>query len=123
MQYQLLTYRTDAGGAAAGILVNSTIYDVAALPGLAHCPTMLDILNDWRNTEKLLQNAANSVEASSAIGRPLADLALLAPIPDPGAVYCCGSNYTDHINEMRPMLKNLPPDIAERALVGASGGF
>lgn len=118
MKYQLLTYRTKTGEVAAGVLVKSTVYNVAALPGLAHCPTVMDILNDWGNTEKLLQDAANSIDALAAVGLPLAGLELLAPLPNPGAVYCCGANYTDHINEMRPMLQNLPPDIAERELVG-----
>jgi 2-keto-4-pentenoate hydratase/2-oxohepta-3-ene-1,7-dioic acid hydratase in catechol pathway len=123
MQYQLLTYRTKAGEAAAGILVKGAVYKVAALPALAHCSTVMDILNDWGNTEKLLRDAANSIDASAAVGLPLAGLELLAPIPNPGAVYCCGANYTDHINEMRPMLKDLPTDIGERALVGDEPWF
>jgi 2-keto-4-pentenoate hydratase/2-oxohepta-3-ene-1,7-dioic acid hydratase in catechol pathway len=118
MDYQILTYRTASGEAAAGILVNSSVYNVASQPGLAHCRTVMDILNDWWNTEKLLQEAANSIGAAAAVGLPLADVELLAPIPNPGAIYCCGANYTDHINEMRPMLKNLPPDLTERQLVG-----
>jgi 2-keto-4-pentenoate hydratase/2-oxohepta-3-ene-1,7-dioic acid hydratase in catechol pathway len=65
---------------------------------------VIDILNDWGNNEKLLQDAAKSIDASAAVGLPLAELELLAPIPNPGAVYCCGANYTDHNDEMRPML-------------------
>lgn len=118
MDYQILTYRSAAGEAVAGILVKSSVYHVASQPGLAHCPTVMDILNDWGNTKKLLENAAKDIEALAAVGLPLADVELLAPIPNPGAVYCCGANYTDHINEMRPMLKDLPPDIARRELVG-----
>jgi 2-keto-4-pentenoate hydratase/2-oxohepta-3-ene-1,7-dioic acid hydratase in catechol pathway len=118
MDYQILTYRTVTGEASAGVLVRSSVYDVASQPGLAHCRTVMDILNDWRNTEKLLRDAARSIDASAAVGLPLADLELLAPIPNPGAVYCCGANYTDHINEMRPLLKNLPQDITKRELVG-----
>lgn len=118
MDYQILTYRNASGEAAAGILVKSSVYDVASLPGLGHCRTVMDILNDWRNTEKLLKAAARSVGAAAAVGMPLDGIELLAPIPNPGAVYCCGANYTDHINEMRPMLKNLPPDLSERQLVG-----
>ena len=96
---------------------------MAELPGLEHCQTMIDILNDWGNTEKLLQDAAKHIDASVPTGLPLADIDLLAPLPNPGAVYCCGSNYTDHINEMRPMLKDLPTDIAERELVGDEPWF
>ena len=118
MNYQILTYRPKDGGAVAGILVKDSVYDVVSLPGLAHCPTVIDILNDWRKTEKLLQDAADSIATSAPAGLRLADLELLAPIPNPGAVYCCGANYIDHINEMRPMLKDLPADIAERELLG-----
>jgi len=118
MKYQLLTYRTGTGEAAAGILVKNAVYDVAALPGLGHCVTMMDVLNDWGKTERLLQDAAKNIDASAAVGQPLDDVELLAPIPNPGAVYLCGANYTDHIDEMRPLLKDLPPDIAERELVG-----
>jgi len=118
MDYQILTYRTATGEAAAGVLVRGSVHNVASQPGLAHCRTVIDILNDWGNTKKLLQDAAKSIDASAAVGLPLADLELLAPIPNPGAVYCCGANYTDHIAEMRPMLKNLPPDITRRELVG-----
>ena len=118
MNYQILTYRTKTGEAAAGVLIKNTVYNVADLRGLAHCRTVVDILNDWENTEKLMQDAAEHIDVSAAVGLPLADLELLAPLPNPGAVYCCGANYTDHINEMRPMLKNLPPDLAERELVG-----
>jgi 2-keto-4-pentenoate hydratase/2-oxohepta-3-ene-1,7-dioic acid hydratase in catechol pathway len=118
MNYQILTYRTKTGEPAAGVLVKRNVYNVASLPGLAHCSNVIDILNDWENTEKLLQDAARSIDASPVVGLPLADLELLAPIPNPGAVYCCGANYTDHIDEMRPMLKGLPSDIARRELVG-----
>jgi 2-keto-4-pentenoate hydratase/2-oxohepta-3-ene-1,7-dioic acid hydratase in catechol pathway len=118
MDYHILTYRTATGEAAAGVLVKRSVYHVASQPGLTHCPTVMDILNDWANTKKLLEDAARSIDASAAVGLPLADLELLAPVPNPGAVYCCGANYTDHIDEMRPMLKNLPPDITRRELVG-----
>jgi 2-keto-4-pentenoate hydratase/2-oxohepta-3-ene-1,7-dioic acid hydratase in catechol pathway len=123
MEYHILTYRREAGQAIAGILINGSVYDVAALPGLEHCATVIDILNDWENAEKLLQDAAAKIDETTALGLPLTDVELLAPLPNPGAVYCCGANYTDHINEMRPLLKNLPPDIPERELVGDEPWF
>lgn len=123
MNYQILTYRSATGDAVAGILVKGRVYNVASLPGLSRYSSVPDILNDWEKTEKLLQDAAKSVDASAVVGLPLADLELLAPIPNPGAIYCCGANYTDHINEMRPMLNDLPTDIEERALVGDEPWF
>src|SRR5690606_41361089 len=82
----------------------STLFPYTTL--FRSCPTVIDILNDWENTEKLLQDAAKSIDASAAVGLPLSELELLAPIPNPGAIYCCGANYTDHNDEMRPMLRS-----------------
>lgn len=123
MNYQILTYLMNNGEAVAGILVNGRVYNVASSTGIERYHTVLDILNDWRNAEKLLQDAAGSVDTKGVAGIPLTDLELLAPLPEPGAVYCCGANYTDHINEMRPMLKDLPTDIDERELVGDEPWF
>lgn len=118
MDYQILTYRSASEDVSAGILVKEHVYKVASLPGLAGYSTVREILADWEKTRKLLQDAAESLAASAVVGIPLADVELLAPIPDPGAIYCCGANYTDHIDEMRPMLKDMPADIPERELVG-----
>lgn len=123
MNYQILTYCMATGEAAAGILVEGCVYNVASLPGLSRYSSVSDILCDWPETKNLLNDAAKSVEASSDLGVPLADLKLLAPIPNPGAVYGCGANYTDHINEMRPLLKDLPTNIDERELVGDEPWF
>ena len=123
MYYQILTYRSDAGEAVAGILVKDRVYNIASLPGLSGYSTVLDILSDWAKAEKLLQDAADSIGTLAVVGLTLADLELLAPVPKPGAIYCCGANYTDHINEMRPMLKDLPTDIDERELVGDEPWF
>lgn len=123
MHYKILTYRTRAGEAAAGILVNKSVYNIASLPGLAHCSTVTDLLTDWDKAEKLLQDAASSIDANAVVGLPLAGLEILAPIPNPSTIYCCGANYTDHIDEMRPMLKDVPTDIEERALVGDEPWF
>ena len=118
MDYQILTYRSASEDVSAGILVKEHVYKVASLPGLAGYSTVREILADWEKTRKLLEDAAESLAASAVVGIPLADVELLAPIPDPGAIYCCGANYTDHIDEMRPMLKDMPADIPERELVG-----
>lgn len=123
MNYKILTYRTKDEESRAGILVNNRVYHVASLPGLARYPNVIDILNDWAIAEKLLQDAADSIGTSAIAGLPLDELDLLAPVPNPSAIYCCGANYTDHINEMRPMLKDLPTDIAERELVGDEPWF
>ncbi len=118
MDYHILSYRNTDGKAVAGILVQSQVHNVASLPGLADCSTVMSILSNWENNAILLEDAANSISATDAAGLPLAGVELLAPLPNPGTVYCCGANYTDHIDEMRPLLNNLPTDITQRELVG-----
>ena len=44
--------------------------------------------------------AAGRVPGPSGGAWPLADVRLLAPIPDPGTIYAIGLNYADHIAEM-----------------------
>src|ERR1700744_5624836 len=44
--------------------------------------------------------AAGRVPGPSGGTWPLADIKLLAPIPEPGTIYAIGLNYADHIAEM-----------------------
>jgi 2-keto-4-pentenoate hydratase/2-oxohepta-3-ene-1,7-dioic acid hydratase in catechol pathway len=39
---------------------------------------------------------------------PLADVTLLAPVPDPGATYCIGLNYAEHAREQGSELPEFP---------------
>src|SRR5581483_5822569 len=43
--------------------------------------------------------------ASGADGVPLASVKTLAPILYPGAFYCAGANYWDHLHEMAEIAK------------------
>jgi acylpyruvate hydrolase len=44
--------------------------------------------------------ATGRVPGPSGGGWPLADVKLLAPIPEPGTIYAIGLNYADHVAEM-----------------------
>ena len=91
MGYKLVTY--DAGtGPRAGVIVGDHLIDAAEGTGNAAYATTLGILNDW--------DAANAALAKLSGGTPLDESQLLAPVPLPGAVYCAGANYGDHVAEM-----------------------
>jgi 2-keto-4-pentenoate hydratase/2-oxohepta-3-ene-1,7-dioic acid hydratase in catechol pathway len=103
--YKLASYQS-AQGPRAGAVINDTIYDVAALTGKAGYATVQDVLDDWDNAHKALDAASRAPKGQ---GQPVAQAKLLAPVAKPGAIYCAGANYQDHVEEMmrgRP----LPPD-------------
>lgn len=96
MGYKLVTY--DAGrGARAGVIAGDRLIDAADASGNAAYATMLGILGDWGAAGKAL--AALAVQAGTK-GGPVDWKTLLAPIPQPGAIYCAGANYGDHVREM-----------------------
>ena len=95
--YRLATYRS-ALGARAGAVVDGTLYDVAELVGVPGYATVLDVLEDWDRAHPAIAAAAAS---PACRGQPVETAALMAPVPRPGAIYCAGSNYRDHAEEMR----------------------
>src|SRR5207302_5833624 len=104
-EYRLVSYRAPQG-ARAGILVQDNVYDAARLCGDDAYGSMLGILRDWRAAAGLLKKkAANPGRARSIT---LKKARLLAPLPDPGAIFCAGANYTDHMAEMA-RAENGPP--------------
>ena len=56
-QYKLVTYQSPQG-ARAGLLVDETIFDVAAATERASYATMLDVLRDWDAARGRLRDAA-----------------------------------------------------------------
>jgi len=95
-RYHLATYES-AHGPRAGAVIDGTLYDAAALAGGPSYVSVLDILNDWDAAHRLLDAAAHAPRAQ---GQPLAQAKLLAPLTQPGAIYCAGANYRDHAEEM-----------------------
>jgi 2-keto-4-pentenoate hydratase/2-oxohepta-3-ene-1,7-dioic acid hydratase in catechol pathway len=93
---KLLTYSAGGKGARPGILLEEKVYD----PG--EYESMLAILRDWRRFAKKKWSPGKSE------GTPLGKVKLLAPLPDPGTIYCAGANYTDHMEEMA-RAQNRPP--------------
>lgn len=105
MTYKLLSYQS-ASGPRAGMLVDGKIFDVAEATVQDAHSSVLGVLDDWVNVEGLLasfarQPSGESIELSSA--------KLLAPVLYPGALFCAGANFTDHMLEMARIM-DLPPE-------------
>jgi 2-keto-4-pentenoate hydratase/2-oxohepta-3-ene-1,7-dioic acid hydratase in catechol pathway len=101
MTYKLLSYQ-DGRSARAGVLIGETVYDAAKVTGTATYASVLGILEDWNRARRLLAQTAKNLAAgkSRAKGVPLKRIRLLAPVLYPGAIFCAGANYTDHMTEM-----------------------
>jgi 2-keto-4-pentenoate hydratase/2-oxohepta-3-ene-1,7-dioic acid hydratase in catechol pathway len=87
------------------VVSGGRVHDAEGLTGRARHATMLGLLEDWGEALQLLASRAGQV----AGGQPLAETKLLAPILYPGAIYCAGANYTDHMQEMARVM-SLPPE-------------
>ena len=101
MAYKLLSVRSSQG-ARAGVLIGDTVYDAARITGVAAHSSVLGMLEDWSRARRLLARASKRIESGQARikGAPLKSARLLAPVLYPGAIYCAGANYTDHMAEM-----------------------
>jgi len=101
MAYKLLSVRSGQG-ARAGVLIGDTMYDAARITGVAAHSSVLGMLEDWSRARRLLARASKRIESGQARikGAPLKSARLLAPVLYPGAIYCAGANYTDHMAEM-----------------------
>lgn len=105
MGYKLVTY--DAGsGARAGLISGDRLIDAANASGIPAYATMLGILADWAAADKRLAALANDASAKSTA---VDWTQLLAPVQLPGAIYCAGANYGDHVREMNAA-HGRPPD-------------
>lgn len=95
--YRLISY-LDAGTPRAGVLIDGRVVNAETILGRAGT-SVLEILRCWDDAHPRL------ARASSADGVPLASVKTLAPILYPGAFYCAGANYWDHLQEMAEIAK------------------
>lgn len=97
--YRLVSYADERGLARAGILTDEgRVTEARGLLGDAFAG-VIDILRSWDDTHPRLVRAAER-GALKGQGAPLAEIKLLAPVLYPGAFYCAGANYWDHLEEM-----------------------
>jgi 2-keto-4-pentenoate hydratase/2-oxohepta-3-ene-1,7-dioic acid hydratase in catechol pathway len=90
---RLVTYHA-GDGAAAGVLVSDEVVPVSALDAPATTARGLLEALDATGLQKLGERARDAGE-----GIRLADVRLLAPVPDPQKIICLGLNYRDHAEE------------------------
>ena len=118
MSYKLLSYR-DGRDARAGLLVGETVYDAAKATRVPAYASVLGMLEDWNRARRELAAAAKKLATgkSRVQGKPLARTFLLAPVLYPGAIFCAGANYRDHMLEMARVSGSAPePDPHEVGL-------
>ena len=94
--FRLLTFRDNQGDNRPGIMVDELVYDVSK-----EFSSVLEILNNWETTEqKLIEVGQQLAKSPNASGSPINEVTLAPPILYPGALYCAGANYADHVLEM-----------------------
>src|SRR5206468_793658 len=97
--YRLVSYVDAQGTARAGVLVDGRVTSAEGILGRRGA-SVIDILRGWDEAHPRLAQAAGQ-----ANGIPIADVKILAPILYPGAFFCAGANYWDHLQEMAAIAK------------------
>ena len=107
--YQLATIATEDLPRPALIIAGR----VHVLAEHGYGPASLrSIIADWPRPAPALQHLADLL--ASQEGQASDTVRLLAPIPDPPAIYCAGANYREHVANMERKL-GLPPSPDPRA--------
>ncbi|MFZ5691003.1 MAG: fumarylacetoacetate hydrolase family protein [Pseudomonadota bacterium] len=101
--YRLVSYADNHANPVAGVLAADRVVPAASLLGDAFS-NVIGILRAWDDVHPRLAKACED-EAFAEKGVPLSSVKLLAPILYPGAFYCAGANYWDHLNEMAAIAK------------------
>jgi 2-keto-4-pentenoate hydratase/2-oxohepta-3-ene-1,7-dioic acid hydratase in catechol pathway len=98
--YRLLSYSDVRGSTQAGVLIEGRIYPTdSLLSDIPNCSSVLGIIRSWDQAHHQL-NALAEKAAPSSDGVPLEKVQLAAPVLFPGALFCAGANYWDHLEEM-----------------------
>jgi len=106
--FKLMTYETGEGP-RAGAMCGGAAFDVAGATGERRYNSLLAILADWDRAKDVIGAFAARAEPSRAGALDGSNMRLLAPIPRPGAIYCAGANYRDHVLEMA-RAQNIQPE-------------
>ena len=106
--FKLMTYETGEG-ARAGMMCGDRAFDVAGATGEQRYGSVMAILADWDRAKGVLGAFAAKAGSAQAGALDPANLRLLAPLPMPGAIYCAGANYRDHVLEMA-RAQNIQPE-------------
>ena len=111
--YRLVSFVDRSGATRAGVAVHGQVYDAADLLRASGLPdaaaTMAGLLDDWPGMDERILEAVNSSALRTTASWPIDSVALVAPVPAPGAIYCAGVNYRCHREEMA-RVHNRPPE-------------
>jgi len=104
--YRLISFRSASGVPQAGVKVGDRVYPAASLlRGLKDAGSVLGLLREWDTAHPMLEAATKNVDPKG--GAAMSDVSLLAPILYPGALYCAGANYWDHLEEMAEIARRV----------------
>jgi 2-keto-4-pentenoate hydratase/2-oxohepta-3-ene-1,7-dioic acid hydratase in catechol pathway len=104
--YRLVSFANGAGAPTAGVLAGERVIPATSLlQGMngIDATSVLGLLQSWDAVHPRLHAAIADVSPRDGIS--LAETRLLAPILYPGALYCAGANYWDHLEEMAEIAK------------------
>jgi 2-keto-4-pentenoate hydratase/2-oxohepta-3-ene-1,7-dioic acid hydratase in catechol pathway len=100
--YRLVSYAGERQIVCAGILAGDRVAKVRDILGDSF-QSVIDILRSWDEAHPKIASAVANGFGANAL--PVSDMSLLAPVLYPGAFYCAGANYWDHLEEMAEIAK------------------
>lgn len=106
MTHGLVTFQVGEARPRCGLLIDGRVYDIAGLTGNPDHATTRGVLEAGGD---LIASLFETVSINVKAGIELAECRLLPPVPNPGAVYCAGANYRDHVVNMARRL-NIEPE-------------
>jgi 2-keto-4-pentenoate hydratase/2-oxohepta-3-ene-1,7-dioic acid hydratase in catechol pathway len=104
--YRLVSFHSGSDEPQAGLKIGERIYSAARLiTGIEGPISVLRLLREWDKAHPELDAAAKNADPKA--GFALSDVTIMAPILYPGALYCAGANYWDHLQEMAEIAKRV----------------
>lgn len=101
--YRLVSYADARGKPQGGVLAEGRVIGLQDILG-HNFATVMDVLRSWDEAHQHLSRAIEG-NAFATKNKPLSQLKLLAPVLYPGALFCAGANYWDHLEEMSEIAK------------------
>jgi len=104
--YRLVSYADGGGAPKAGVLIGERVVPASTLLKDANgvdTSSVLGLLRSWDSAHAALHAATQKVKPNDGVA--VAQVKLLAPILYPGALFCAGANYWDHLEEMAEIAK------------------
>ena len=106
MGFSLVTITTKDGPSVA-VLADGYVLEVAIAAKGELPRDMLGLASRWNSVLPRLEKIATDAKQ---LGEPIEAVHLLAPILNPGAIFCAGANYQDHAEEMAMRAGRPPPE-------------